>query len=154
MQLLLVNPIQSNEKRVVLWGAQGGSSRGGLPGGGGGAVPAALRAAARGPPRPRRLHRPRPPLAAGGRRTRRPLALALLQLQRAGAGAVSAPREPGQWALWALTLAPNEGLRVSAPLPVAVFRPLAVFFSLPAALRVGETLEVDVRIANNVNSCM
>ncbi|XP_046982509.1 C3 and PZP-like alpha-2-macroglobulin domain-containing protein 8 [Schistocerca americana] len=47
----------------------------------------------------------------------------------------AAPPEPGQWTL-------------------TVFRSLGVAFSLPPTLRVGETAQVDVRIANSAASCM
>ncbi|XP_066993511.2 C3 and PZP-like alpha-2-macroglobulin domain-containing protein 8 [Anabrus simplex] len=67
---------------------------------------------------------------------------------------VVTPEETGKWAVWALTLSPGAGLRFSAPLPLTVFRPLTVAFNLPNSLRVGETVEVDVRIGNNINSCM
>lgn len=35
-----------------------------------------------------------------------------------------------------------------------LFRPLQVEFHLPPSLKVRETLEVDVKIGNNINSCM
>lgn len=66
---------------------------------------------------------------------------------------LSAPDEAGKWSLWALTLA-SSGLRFSSPVTVNVFRPLQAEFRLPASLRVGESLEVDVKIGNNINSCM
>ena len=67
---------------------------------------------------------------------------------------ISAPQEPGKWSLWALTLSPSVGLRFSTPQSVTVFRPLQVEFKLPPSLRVGEVVEVDVKIGNNINSCM
>ncbi|PNF39127.1 hypothetical protein B7P43_G01344, partial [Cryptotermes secundus] len=67
---------------------------------------------------------------------------------------ISAPEEPGKWSLWALTLSPSVGLRFSSPQSVTVFRPLQVEFKMPASLRVGEAVEVDVKIGNNINSCM
>ncbi|PSN44641.1 hypothetical protein C0J52_07735 [Blattella germanica] len=67
---------------------------------------------------------------------------------------ISAPQEPGKWSLWALTLSPSVGLRFSPPQTVTVFRPLQVDFKLPTSLRVGEAVEVDVKIGNNINSCM
>ncbi|XP_069675584.1 C3 and PZP-like alpha-2-macroglobulin domain-containing protein 8 isoform X2 [Periplaneta americana] len=67
---------------------------------------------------------------------------------------ITAPQEPGKWSLWALTLSPSVGLRFSSPQSVTVFRPLQVDFKLPASLRVGEAVEVDVKIGNNINSCM
>lgn len=67
---------------------------------------------------------------------------------------ISAPQEPGKWSLWALTLSPSVGLRFSTPQSVMVFRPLQVDFKLPPSLRVGEVVEVDVKIGNNINSCM
>jgi len=67
---------------------------------------------------------------------------------------ISAPQEPGKWSLWALNLSPNVGLRFSTSQSVTVFRPLQVDFKLPPSLRVGEVVEVDVKIGNNINSCM
>ena len=67
---------------------------------------------------------------------------------------IAAPQEPGKWSLWALTLSPSVGLRFSPPQTVTVFRPLQVDFKLPTSLRVGEAVEVDVKIGNNINSCM
>lgn len=66
---------------------------------------------------------------------------------------ISAPSEAGRWSLWALSLS-NHGLRFSAPRTINVFRPIQLDFSLPPALKVGETVEVDVKITNNINNCM
>ncbi|XP_031332513.1 C3 and PZP-like alpha-2-macroglobulin domain-containing protein 8 isoform X2 [Photinus pyralis] len=66
---------------------------------------------------------------------------------------IPAPQEAGKWSLWALTVA-SGGLRFSSSVNVQVFRPLQAEFYLPPSLRVGETLEVDIKIANNLNSCM
>ncbi|KAF9791809.1 hypothetical protein SFRURICE_020208 [Spodoptera frugiperda] len=55
---------------------------------------------------------------------------------------ISAPSEAGRWSLWALSLS-NHGLRFSAPRTINVFRPIQLDFSLPPALKVGETVEVD-----------
>ncbi|XP_059058576.1 C3 and PZP-like alpha-2-macroglobulin domain-containing protein 8 [Achroia grisella] len=66
---------------------------------------------------------------------------------------ISAPSEAGRWSLWALSLS-NKGLRFSAPRTINVFRPIQLDFSLPPALKVGETVEVDVKITNNINNCM
>ncbi|CAH0558876.1 unnamed protein product [Brassicogethes aeneus] len=66
---------------------------------------------------------------------------------------ISAPQEAGKWSLWALTMS-SEGLRFSSPVNVRVFRPLQAEFHLPKSLRVRETLEVDIKIGNNINSCM
>lgn len=66
---------------------------------------------------------------------------------------IPAPYEAGKWSLWALTVS-SAGLRFSAPIQVRVFRPLQVEFHLPPSLRVRETLEVDIKIGNNINSCM
>ena len=67
---------------------------------------------------------------------------------------IAAPEEPGKWSLWALTFAPNAGLRFSARKQLTVFRPLQVFLRLPPNLRVGETVQVDIRINNNINTCV
>lgn len=66
---------------------------------------------------------------------------------------VEAPEEAGKWSIWALTMG-STGLRFSQPVSITVFRPLQADFHLPPSLRVGETLEVDVKIANNINTCM
>ncbi|XP_044258121.1 C3 and PZP-like alpha-2-macroglobulin domain-containing protein 8 [Tribolium madens] len=66
---------------------------------------------------------------------------------------ISAPQEAGKWSLWALTVSSN-GLRFSSSVNVQVFRPLQAEFHLPPSLRVRETLEVDIKIGNNINSCM
>ncbi|KAK9504309.1 hypothetical protein O3M35_010674 [Rhynocoris fuscipes] len=67
---------------------------------------------------------------------------------------VSAPPEPGKWSLWALSISPTVGLRFSSPITINVFQPLEVDYRLPAAFRVGESLEVDIKIGNNLNSCI
>lgn len=66
---------------------------------------------------------------------------------------ISAPSEAGRWSLWALSLS-NRGLRFSSPRTINVFRPIQLDFALPPALKVGETVEVDVKITNNINNCM
>ncbi|KAF5292759.1 hypothetical protein FQR65_LT11167 [Abscondita terminalis] len=66
---------------------------------------------------------------------------------------IPAPQEAGKWSLWALTVA-SGGLRFSSPVNIQVFRPLQAEFYLPPSLRVGETLEVDIKIVNNLNTCM
>lgn len=63
------------------------------------------------------------------------------------------PQEAGKWTLWALTVS-SAGLRFSSAVNIQVFRPLQVDFHLPPNLKVRETLEVDIRIGNNINSCM
>ncbi|KAJ1527949.1 hypothetical protein ONE63_007882 [Megalurothrips usitatus] len=67
---------------------------------------------------------------------------------------VSVPEGAGQWTLWGLSLSPTSGLRFSDASTFTVFRPLGVDFRLPRSLRVGEVLEVGVKIANNLNSCV
>ncbi|KAG8227655.1 hypothetical protein J437_LFUL007851 [Ladona fulva] len=67
---------------------------------------------------------------------------------------LNAPPDAGKWILRAVALSRRWGVRVSPPLPVSAFRPLATHFRLPASLRVGEALEVDVKIVNNINSCL
>ncbi|KOB78488.1 Uncharacterized protein OBRU01_02344 [Operophtera brumata] len=66
---------------------------------------------------------------------------------------ITAPSEAGRWSLWALSLS-NRGLRFSEPRTIKVFRPIQLDFALPPALKVGETVEVDVKITNNINNCM
>ncbi|XP_073972114.1 C3 and PZP-like alpha-2-macroglobulin domain-containing protein 8 isoform X4 [Rhodnius prolixus] len=67
---------------------------------------------------------------------------------------IGSPPEPGKWSLWALSVSPSLGLRFSSPISITVFQPLEVDFRLPAAFRVGESLEVDIKIGNNLNSCI
>ncbi|CAG9764576.1 unnamed protein product [Ceutorhynchus assimilis] len=66
---------------------------------------------------------------------------------------INAPKEAGRWSVWALTVS-KAGLRFSAPIKLQVFRPLTVDFHLPPSLVVSETLEVDIKIGNNINSCV
>ncbi|VVC91487.1 unnamed protein product [Leptidea sinapis] len=66
---------------------------------------------------------------------------------------IAAPSEAGRWSLWALSLS-NHGLRFSSPKTINVFRPIQLDFALPPALKVGETVEVDVKITNNINNCL
>ncbi|XP_044761651.1 C3 and PZP-like alpha-2-macroglobulin domain-containing protein 8 [Coccinella septempunctata] len=67
---------------------------------------------------------------------------------------ISAPQEAGKWSLWALSVSSGTGLRFSAPVQLKVYRPLQAEFRLPKSLRVRESLEVDIKIENNINSCM
>nr|XP_022903768.1 C3 and PZP-like alpha-2-macroglobulin domain-containing protein 8 [Onthophagus taurus] len=67
---------------------------------------------------------------------------------------IQAPQEPGKWSVWALTVSNSGGLRFSPQTTVNVFRPLEVEFRLPNTIKVRETLEVDVKIVNNINACM
>ncbi|XP_017772788.1 PREDICTED: C3 and PZP-like alpha-2-macroglobulin domain-containing protein 8, partial [Nicrophorus vespilloides] len=67
---------------------------------------------------------------------------------------IMGPQEAGRWSLWALTVSNSGGLQFSAPVALNVFRPLQAEFRLPPTLRVRETLEVDIKIGNNINSCM
>ncbi|KAF7272562.1 hypothetical protein GWI33_014657 [Rhynchophorus ferrugineus] len=66
---------------------------------------------------------------------------------------ITTPKEAGKWSIWALTVS-RAGLRFSAPVKLQVFRPLTVEFHLPPNLKVRETLEVDIKIGNNINSCI
>lgn len=66
---------------------------------------------------------------------------------------IKAPAQAGKWSAWALTVT-RAGLRFSAPVTLEVFRPLTVDFHLPRSLKVGESAEVDIKIGNNVNSCV
>ncbi|XP_075232213.1 C3 and PZP-like alpha-2-macroglobulin domain-containing protein 8 [Lycorma delicatula] len=69
---------------------------------------------------------------------------------------VPAPLQPGKWSLSALLLppSPSPGLRLSPPVTFNVFQPITVDFHLASNIIVGEALEVDVKIGNNVNSCV
>ncbi|RZF48823.1 hypothetical protein LSTR_LSTR003203, partial [Laodelphax striatellus] len=69
---------------------------------------------------------------------------------------IPAPQQPGKWSLSALLLppAPLPGFRLSPPVTFNVFRPITVEFRLAPNIKVGEALEVDVKIGNNVNSCV
>ncbi|XP_030749609.1 C3 and PZP-like alpha-2-macroglobulin domain-containing protein 8 [Sitophilus oryzae] len=66
---------------------------------------------------------------------------------------ITTPKEAGKWTIWALTVS-RAGLRFSAPVKLQVFRPMTVEFHMPPSLRVRETLEVDIKIGNNINSCI
>ncbi|XP_066247468.1 C3 and PZP-like alpha-2-macroglobulin domain-containing protein 8 isoform X2 [Euwallacea similis] len=66
---------------------------------------------------------------------------------------VTAPKETGKWSVWALTVS-KTGLRFSAPIKLEVFRPLTVDFRMPSSLRIREILEIDIKIGNNVHSCV
>ncbi|XP_060524169.1 C3 and PZP-like alpha-2-macroglobulin domain-containing protein 8 [Cylas formicarius] len=66
---------------------------------------------------------------------------------------INAPKDAGRWSVWALTVS-KAGLRFSVPTHIEVFRPLEVEFRLPSSMRVRETLEVDIKIGNNLNSCV
>ncbi|KAL1505490.1 hypothetical protein ABEB36_005049 [Hypothenemus hampei] len=66
---------------------------------------------------------------------------------------ITAPKDAGKWSVWALTVS-KAGLRFSAPIKLNVFRPLTVDFRLPKSLRVRETVEVDIKIGNNIHSCV
>ncbi|XP_039290851.1 LOW QUALITY PROTEIN: C3 and PZP-like alpha-2-macroglobulin domain-containing protein 8 [Nilaparvata lugens] len=69
---------------------------------------------------------------------------------------IPAPQQPGKWSLSALLLPPSPlpGFRLSPPVTFNVFRPITVEFRLAPNIKVGEALEVDVKIGNNVNSCV
>ncbi|XP_025832303.1 C3 and PZP-like alpha-2-macroglobulin domain-containing protein 8 [Agrilus planipennis] len=66
---------------------------------------------------------------------------------------LTTPEQAGEWSLWAIAVT-QEGLQFSPPISLTVFRPLQTDFRLPANLRVGETVEVDIKIVNNLNTCM
>uniref|UniRef100_A0AAR5P944 Alpha-2-macroglobulin domain-containing protein n=2 Tax=Dendroctonus ponderosae TaxID=77166 RepID=A0AAR5P944_DENPD len=66
---------------------------------------------------------------------------------------INTPKDAGKWSIWALTVS-RAGLRFSAPVKLEVFRPLTVDFHLPPSLKVREILEVDIKIGNNINSCV
>lgn len=67
-----------------------------------------------------------------------------------------APPLPGKWTLFALLLspAPSRTLQFSPATSLTVVRPVEVEFRLAPSINVGESLEVDVKIGNNVNSCV
>ncbi|CAH1398277.1 unnamed protein product [Nezara viridula] len=67
---------------------------------------------------------------------------------------LKAPPEPGKWSLGALSVSQAMGLRFSYPIVITVFQPIDVEFHLPAGFRAGESLEVDIKIGNNLNSCV
>ncbi|KAL1452409.1 hypothetical protein WDU94_006643 [Cyamophila willieti] len=68
---------------------------------------------------------------------------------------ISAPRRGGRYYLRSLVLSStSSGLRYSEPAELTVFSPLKVEFALPEMIRVGEVLQVDVKVENNVNDCV
>lgn len=69
---------------------------------------------------------------------------------------IPAPQLPGKWMLFALLISPSPSpsLRFSQPTFLSVFRPIEVAFQLAKSIVTGESLEVDVKIGNNVNSCV
>lgn len=69
---------------------------------------------------------------------------------------IPAPPLPGKWTLFALLLspAPSRSLQFSPATSLTVVRPVEVEFRLAPSINVGESLEIDVKIGNNVNSCV
>uniref|UniRef100_A0A8D9A5S6 C3 and PZP-like alpha-2-macroglobulin domain-containing protein 8 n=1 Tax=Cacopsylla melanoneura TaxID=428564 RepID=A0A8D9A5S6_9HEMI len=68
---------------------------------------------------------------------------------------ISAPSRGGRYYLRSLVLSStSSGLRYSEPADLTVFSPLNVEFTLPEIIRVGEVLQVDVKVENNVNDCV
>jgi len=73
--------------------------------------------------------------------------------ERAGSWRVTAVAQPS--APLPASSQPLPSLHVSTcPRPLRVFRPLGVALKVPPTLRVGETLELPVKIVNNIDSCV
>ncbi|XP_025202403.1 C3 and PZP-like alpha-2-macroglobulin domain-containing protein 8 isoform X2 [Melanaphis sacchari] len=66
---------------------------------------------------------------------------------------IHAPSKAGHWKLRMLTIG-SSGLKITDTLDVKVTSTLEVDVRTPVELNVGETVQTDIYVANNVNSCM
>ncbi|XP_050057671.1 C3 and PZP-like alpha-2-macroglobulin domain-containing protein 8 isoform X1 [Aphis gossypii] len=66
---------------------------------------------------------------------------------------IHAPSQAGHWKLRMLTVG-STGLKITDTLDVKVTSTLEVDVRTPVELNVGETVQTDIYVANNVNSCM
>lgn len=64
-----------------------------------------------------------------------------------------APSKAGHWKLRMLTVG-GTGLKITDTLDVKVTSTLEVDVRTPVEINVGETVQTDIYVANNVNSCM
>ncbi|XP_050431639.1 C3 and PZP-like alpha-2-macroglobulin domain-containing protein 8 [Adelges cooleyi] len=66
---------------------------------------------------------------------------------------IQAPPKAGHWKLRMLTVG-NSGLKITDTIDVKVTSTLEVDIRTPVDINVGETVQTDIYVANNVNSCM
>lgn len=66
---------------------------------------------------------------------------------------IRAPSKTGHWKLRMLTVG-SAGLKITDTLDVKVTSTLEVDVRTPVEINVGETVQTDIYVANNVNSCM
>lgn len=66
---------------------------------------------------------------------------------------IYAPSKAGHWKLRMLTVG-STGLKITDTLDVKVTSTLEVDVRTPVEINVGETVQTDIYVANNVNSCM
>ncbi|XP_025408407.1 C3 and PZP-like alpha-2-macroglobulin domain-containing protein 8 [Sipha flava] len=66
---------------------------------------------------------------------------------------INAPNKAGHWMLRMLTIG-TTGLKITDTLDVKVTSSLEVDVRTPVEINVGETVQTDIYVANNVNSCM
>jgi len=66
---------------------------------------------------------------------------------------IRAPSKAGHWKLRMLTVG-SAGLKITETLDVKVTSTLEVDVRTPVEMNVGETVQTDIYVANNVNSCM
>lgn len=66
---------------------------------------------------------------------------------------IHAPPKAGHWKLRMLTVG-STGLKITDTLDVKVTSTLEVNVRTPVEINVGETVQTDIYVANNVNSCM
>jgi len=66
---------------------------------------------------------------------------------------IRAPTKAGHWKLRLLTVG-SSGLKITDTLDIKVTSTLEVDVRTPVEINVGETVQTDIYVANNVNSCM
>lgn len=66
---------------------------------------------------------------------------------------IRAPSKAGHWKLRMLTVG-STGLKITDTLDIKVTSTLEVDVRTPVEINVGETVQTDIYVANNVNSCM
>jgi len=66
---------------------------------------------------------------------------------------IHAPSKAGHWKLRMLTVG-STGLKITDTLDIKVTSTLEVDVRTPVEINVGETVQTDIYVANNVNSCM
>jgi len=66
---------------------------------------------------------------------------------------IHSPSKAGHWKLRMLTVG-STGLKITDTLDIKVTSTLEVDVRTPVEINVGETVQTDIYVANNVNSCM